>query len=225
MTGEDFKSQREKLIRNLYKYRKVLETPEIIEAMSSVPRELFLTEDLKPRAYIDRPLPILKNQTISAPHMTAIFCEELDLKKGMKVLEIGAGSGYNAAVMSLLVKGESELGVGHVYTIERIPELMNFAKENIEKAGYQDNVTVIEGDGTLGYESAAPYDRICVTAAGNQVPEPLINQLKDEGRMIIPVGQKHGYQNLIIVKKKDGKIKEINRGGVAFVPLIGKYAF
>ena len=114
---------------------------------------------------------------------------------------------------------------GHVYTIERIPELAAFAKDNITKAGYGDRVTVIHQDGTLGYPEEAPYDRILVAAAGPEVPKPLVEQLSDGGILLVPVGGAQFYQTLVRVRKKNGKIVEENLGGVAFVPLIGKHGF
>ncbi|MEJ2126069.1 MAG: protein-L-isoaspartate O-methyltransferase [Candidatus Bathyarchaeota archaeon] len=114
---------------------------------------------------------------------------------------------------------------GHVYTIERIPQLAAFAKANIENAGYQDRITVIHSDGTLGYSHEAPYDRIFVAAAGPKVPEPLVDQLKDGGVLLAPVGGAQVYQSLIRVKKQNGEVTKENLGGVAFVPLIGKHGF
>lgn len=140
------------------------------KAMEKVPREEFLPPDQRRYAYLDQPLPIGEGQTVSAPHMVAMICEVLDLKKGMKVLEIGAGCGYNAAVVAEIVGKE-----GHVYSIERIKSLYNMAKNNLKRLGYDDRVTVIFGDGTLGYPDAAPYDRIYVTASAPQIPPPLKN--------------------------------------------------
>jgi len=206
---------RERLIRGL----EIHGTDEkVLKAMLRVPRHIFVPEYAKKGAYIDTPLEIGFGQTISAPHMVAIMCDLLELSKGLKVLEIGAGSGYNAAVMGELV-GKS----GHVYTVERIGPLVDFARENLKKAGYE-NVTVLLDDGSMGYPGCAPYDRIVVTCAAPDIPEPLLEQLKPGGIMVIPVGDY--IQELIRIKKDhEGKIHEEKRGGVVFVPLIGKYGF
>ncbi len=188
----------------------------VVEAMSRVPRELFVPEKLKSEAYYDMPLHIGYGQTISAPHMVAIMCEILDLQKGMKVLDVGGGSGYHAAVMADLVGPD-----GHVYSVERIPELAAWARENLKKAGIT-NVTVVEGDGSLGLPEHAPFDRISVSATAPHVPEPLKQQLRPGGKMVIPVGI--GYQELVLVTRKNGFVTE-EKMGVAFVPLIGKYGF
>lgn len=190
----------------------------VLEAMLRVPRHKFVPEYEKRAAYVDRPLEIGHGQTISAPHMVAIMCEILELSEGHKVLEIGAGSGYNAAVMGELV-GKS----GHVYTVERIESLVNFAKMNLKKTGYE-NVTVIHEDGSMGYSNFAPYDRIAVTCAAPYIPEPLLEQLKPGGIMVIPVGS---YTQELFRVKKDikGHIHKNRKGGVIFVPLIGKYGF
>jgi len=191
---------------------------DVLEAMLRVPRHRFVRDELQDVAYIDTPLDIGLDQTISAPHMVAVMCDLLELSEGQKVLEIGAGSGYNAAVMAELV-GKS----GHIYTVERLESLVNFARENLEKAGYE-NVTVLHEDGSIGCTEHAPYDRISVTCAAPEVPKPLIEQLKPGGIMAIPVGDY--FQELILVKKDErGKVTKKTKGGVVFVPLIGKYGF
>jgi protein-L-isoaspartate(D-aspartate) O-methyltransferase len=188
----------------------------VLSAMSRVRRELFVPEYLKSRAYDDTPLSIGLNQTISAPHMVAIMCYYLDLHPGMIVLEVGGGSGYHAAVMADMVGPE-----GHVYSVERISELAARARDNLEKAGVE-NVTVVEADGSLGLPEHAPYDRISVAAAAPSVPEPLKEQLKVGGKMVLPVGQ--DYQELYLLTKKNGIYAE-RKMGVIFVPLIGKEGF
>ncbi|HWQ20390.1 MAG TPA: protein-L-isoaspartate O-methyltransferase [Methanotrichaceae archaeon] len=189
----------------------------VIDAMAKVNRELFIPENLRDMAYSDVPLPIGYSQTISAPHMVAIMCEILDLQKGMKVLEIGGGSGYHAAVMGELVGSE-----GHVYSVERIPELVARARENLVAAKIT-NVTMIAGDGSIGLPEHAPYDRISVAATAPSVPEPLKEQLKKGGKLVIPVGQAFS-QELVLVTRKNGFTTD-EKMGVAFVPLIGKYGF
>jgi len=202
----------------------ILRSKEVIEAFRRAPRYNFLPEELRQYAAIDEPIPIGYGQTVSAPHMVAIMDEELELKVGQKVLEVGAGSGWHAATVAELVAptDQPKESWGHVYTIEIVPELAQMARINIEKNGYSDRVTVIEGDGSLGYEEKAPYDRILVTAAAPEVPKPLIQQLKTGGILLIPVGAIRFYQTLIKVRKEDG-IRMEDLGGVAFVPLRGKY--
>jgi len=153
--------------------------------------------------------------------------EALELEIGHKVLEVGGGSGWHAATIAEIVAPSNvpEEKWGHVYTIERIPELAAFAKNNLENTGYQDRVTVIHNDGTVGYAEKALYDRIFVAAAGPKVPKPLVEQLKDGGVLLVPVGGAQFYQTLVRVRKKNGKIIEENLGGVTFVPLIGKHGF
>ena len=158
--------------------------------------------------------------------MAFIMCELLDLKEGEKVLEIGGGSGYHAAMCAAIVAPTRSKNPGHVYTVERIPELVEFAQGNLKKSGFSDLVTVILGDGTLGYPEEAPYDAIQVTAAGPKVPQPLKDQLKVGGRLVIPVGARHMYQELILLKRvSDNKFIEKKEGGVAFVPLIGEHGW
>jgi protein-L-isoaspartate(D-aspartate) O-methyltransferase len=158
--------------------------------------------------------------------MAFIMCELLELKEGEKVLEIGSGSGYHAAICAELVAPSGAKNPGHVFTVERIPELVEFARENLANSGYSDSVTVILGDGTLGYPEEEPYNGILVTAAGPKVPPPLVDQLSLGGKLVIPVGGQGMYQELMLVEKqKSGKVIQKNVGGVAFVPLVGKYGF
>jgi len=151
--------------------------------------------------------------------------EALQLEVGNKVLEVGAGSGWHAATIAELVapSGAPRSEYGHVYTVEIVQELADFARKNIMKAGYGDRVTIVSGDGSLGFPEKAPYDRILVTAAAPDIPKPLIDQLKSGGIMLIPVGSPSLFQNLIKLTKTNGKTKEENLGGVAFVPLTGKH--
>jgi protein-L-isoaspartate(D-aspartate) O-methyltransferase len=188
----------------------------VIDAMSRVPRELFVPDHLVIRAYDDTPLPIAHNQTISAPHMVAIMCDLLDMREGMTVLEVGGGSGYHAAVMANLVGPQ-----GHIYSVERIAELAGLARKNLESARIK-NVTVIEADGSIGLPEHAPYDRISVAATAPYIPEPLKQQLKIGGKMVLPVGR--NYQELLLVTRKNGFVTE-EKMGVVFVPLIGEQGF
>lgn len=191
------------------------------EAMIKVPREEFMTPETKSFAYLDRPIPLKNGQTISAPHMVAIICEKLGLEKGMKVLEIGTGFGYNAAVVAEIIGPE-----GQVYTIERIENLKNTAEENLNRTGYSKNVTVILGDGTNGYEELAPYDRIYATASAPKIPEPLKKQLKIGGRLITPIGRDTSVQELLcLIRINENDYKSHNLGGVVFVPMIGEHGW
>ena len=159
--------------------------------------------------------------------MVSIMDEALELEVGHKVLEVGGGSGWHAATIAEIVapSNASKEKWGHVYTVERILELAALAKENIAKAGYGNRISVVHQDGTLGYPEEAPYNRILVAAAGPEVPKPLIQQLEDEGILLVPVGGAQFYQTLVRIRKKDKKIIEENLGGVIFVPLIGKHGF
>ncbi len=207
-------SSSKKEILDRLKEEGYIKSDKVYKALLKVPREMFIPDDVKNYAYVDAPLPIGYGQTISAIHMVAMMCENLDLQEGDKVLEVGSGCGYHAAVVSEIVGKD-----GLVVSIERIPELAEMARNNLKKLGY-DNVIVICGDGTLGCPEYAPYDKIYITASGPQVPKPLINQLKDGGKLIMPVG--NYLQELILLEKKDGKIIEKKLGSVAFVPLIGE---
>jgi protein-L-isoaspartate(D-aspartate) O-methyltransferase len=159
--------------------------------------------------------------------MVSIMDEALELEVGHKVLEVGGGCGWHASTIAEIVAPSDvpKEDWGHVYSIERIAELAAFAKNNITKAGYADRITVIHQDGTVGYPQQAPYDRILVAAAAPSVPKPLIEQLKEDGILVVPVGNAKFYQTLLRVRKHNGKIVEENLGGVAFVPLIGKHGF
>jgi len=196
------------------KARGAIRSPQVEAAMLRVPRHLFVPEHCRPLAYRDSPLPIAAGQTISAPHMVAMMAEALDLGPGQRVLEVGTGSGYNAAVMAELV------GDGKVVTIERHPSLAEEAAKALREAGY-DNVRVVVGDGSLGFEEEAPYDRISVTCGAPEVPGPLLEQLKEGGTMVVPVGGLT-YQSLLRVRKREGRVETEDLGPVVFVPLLGE---
>jgi protein-L-isoaspartate(D-aspartate) O-methyltransferase len=189
---------------------------EVVQAMFRVPREIFVPDEIRSQAYEDTPLPIGHGQTISAPHMVAIMCDILDLQKGMTVLEVGGGSGYHAAVIAEIIGPK-----GHVYSVERVPELVSQARDNLKQAGIL-NVAMVQGEGSAGLPEHAPYDRISVAATAPAVPEPLKDQLKVGGKLVIPVGV--GYQELLLVTRKNGFLVE-EKMGVVFVPLIGEHGF
>ena len=190
-----------------------IRNPRVIEAMRNVPRHLFVPPDLQREAYVNRPLPIGYGQTISQPFIVAMMTELLDPKPGDKILEIGTGSGYQAAVLTEFTKD--------VYTIEIVQPLHQQAKARLQKFGLGAD-RVISGDGYFGLEKAGPFDGIIVTAAADHIPPPLIQQLKPGGRMIIPIGPVHATQRLVVVEKDaSGKVKSRSVHPVKFVPLTG----
>jgi protein-L-isoaspartate(D-aspartate) O-methyltransferase len=212
--------ERKKLVDKLSIYG-YLKTEEVKNAMLKVPREEFIPPENREYAYIDQPLPIGEGQTISAPHMVAMICETLQLEKGMKILEIGAGFGYNAAVVAELIGPE-----GHLFTTERIETLAKMAEKNLKSAGYNKNVTVLHTDGTRGFKEEAPFDRIYATASAPKVPEPLKEQLKIGGRLLAPIGPQTSFQELIcILRESEDKYETRKLGGVAFVPMIGEHGW
>lgn len=203
--------------------RGLLQSREATEAMLSVPREYFVDPQTVEMAYVDRPLPLgISGQTISAPHMVAIMLDALDLSPGQNVLEIGAGSGYNAALMAHILKqGETEARPV-VTSIERLSELTTFATNNIHKAGYENWVKIVFGDGSLGYPEkldAPVYDRITVTAGASRVPYYLKRQLKENGIMLIPVGERHSLRLITITRQGNDFIEHVGTG-CSFVPLL-----
>ena len=209
-----YKESRKQLVQKLMT-NNYIHSDSVKKAFLSIPRENFVSDDQKSNAYDDRPLEIGKRQTISAPHMVGIMCEALNIQEGQHILEIGAGSGYHAALVSQLV-GRT----GHVYSVERLNTLAEKARYNLEKSSIT-NVTVILGDGSEGLPQYAPYDSIYVTCAAPSIPQPLITQLKDHGKLLIPVGSMYCTLQLIEKKGKDLEIKDL--GGCVFVPLVGKY--
>ena len=189
--------------------------PQVMEAMKRVPRHEFVPEDLKDVAYETRPLPIGHGQTISEPYIVALMTDLIETRPDFKVLEIGTGSAYQAAILSGLVD--------KVYTIEIIKPLGEQAAERLQRLGY-DNVETRIGDGYYGWEEAAPFDAILVTAAGSHVPPPLIKQLKPGGRMVIPVGSRFMTQQLLFVEKAtDESVSTRQILPVRFVPLTGDH--
>lgn len=185
--------------------------PAVIAAMRTVPRHLFVPPDQRAYAYYDTPLPIGCSQTISQPYIVALMTEALKLDKTSRVLEIGTGSGYQTAVLAEIADS--------VYSIETIPELHERAKKLLESLGY-DRVHLRLGDGYYGWEEYAPFDAIIITAAPREVPKPLLDQLADGGRMVVPVGD--FYQELLLLHRTGDKIRKRSLGGVIFVPMTGK---
>ncbi|HDJ26866.1 MAG: protein-L-isoaspartate O-methyltransferase [Thermoplasmata archaeon] len=196
----------------------VLSDPRVEEALRAVPRERFLPPRLEKYAYVDEPIHIGHGQTCSAPHMVVIMLQELELGEGMKVLEVGTGSGWNAALLAYLVGPR-----GRVVTVERIPALAEEARRRLKEMGF-DNVKVVVGDGSLGYPDEAPYDRIIVTAAAPEVPPPLVEQLAEGGILLIPVGGRY-YQDLLKVEKVGESVRRKRLMPVVFVPLVGRYGY
>ncbi len=218
MAHLDQQSRRLRLVENLASAGYIV-SPRVRNAFLRVPRELFVGHGLASSAYVDTPLPIGWGQTISAPSMIAIMLEELKLEPGLKVLEIGAGSGYNAALLYELVERK-------VYTVERLPTLVDLARSNLKAAGYEGKVQVICGDGTKGYPPESPYDRILVTAGAPQIPKPLVDQLVEGGIIGIPVGGNQYFQEFVTgVKGPKGRLETRSHGGCAFVPLIGEHGW
>ena len=185
----------------------------VLEAMEKVPRHLFVSPSLRDRAYGDYPLPIGEGQTISQPYVVALMTEALSLKPTDRVLEIGTGSGYQAAVLAEIVK--------EVYTIEIRRSLAEEATKRLRELGYK-NVKVKYGDGYFGWKEYAPFDAIIITAAANHIPPPLIRQLKEGGRLIIPLGSTVYYQTLTLATKRAGELSLTQLGPVRFVPMIGQ---
>jgi protein-L-isoaspartate(D-aspartate) O-methyltransferase len=187
---------------------------DVLTAMGRVPRHEFVLPQHRNQAYADYPLPIGFGQTISQPYIVALMTELLDLRRSDRVLEVGTGSGYQAAILAEIVD--------EVYSVEIIRPLALDARERLESLGY-DNVWVLCGDGYFGWPEHAPYDAIVVTAAPDHVPSTLIQQLKDGGHMVVPVGPAGGYQTLWRITKEGAELKKRNVTGVLFVPLTGKH--
>lgn len=217
----DFRAEREALIREIERDVKATGRhlgrerldPRVLQALRSVPRHRFVADAYRDRAYENRPLPIGHGQTISQPYIVAIMTELLEPQPGQRMLELGTGSGYQAAVLAQVA--------GRVYSMEIIPELGEQAAERLRSLGY-DNVQVRVGDGYYGWPEQGPFDGIIVTAAGDHVPPPLVEQLKPGGRMVIPVGSWYFTQQLLLIEKTaDGTLETREILPVTFVPLTG----
>lgn len=209
LKNRDFKTLREKMVFEQIENRSISDTA-VIQAMKKVERHRFVLNEFQKFAYDDTPLPIGSGQTISQPYIVAYMTEAIHPQKNHKVLEIGTGSGYQAAVLAEIVDS--------VFTIEIIPELGNRAKQILDSLGY-DNVLVKIGDGYNGWTEHAPFDAIVVTAAFDSIPPPLTNQLKEGGKLIMPVGSSHEVQVLKLIEKKDNSLTTKELLPVRFVPL------
>jgi protein-L-isoaspartate(D-aspartate) O-methyltransferase len=205
-----FELRRTAMVRDQIKERGIADTA-VLGAMRRVPRHRFVPLELRDLSYTDQPLPIGLDQTISQPYIVALMTELLDLRRNQRVLEIGTGSGYQAAVLAEIADS--------VWTIEILEPLAASARQRLQSMGYS-NVQVRSGDGYAGWPEHAPFDRIIVTAAAEEIPSPLLEQLKEGGRMVIPVGAAFSIQSLVLVEKRDGRILKKNVTAVRFVPLI-----
>lgn len=209
---EIYEKRRKSMVEHDIKGRGIREK-KVLEVMGKVPRHLFVEDSLKDKAYEDYPLPIGEGQTISQPYVVALMTEYLRLKPGDRVLEIGTGSGYQAAVLAEIVK--------EVFTLEIRKGLAEKAEMRLKELGYK-NVKVKYGDGYFGWEENAPFDAIIITASANHIPPPLIKQLRENGRLIIPLGSTVYYQTLTLATKKKGELELDQLTPVAFVPMIGE---
>ncbi|PSF07998.1 protein-L-isoaspartate(D-aspartate) O-methyltransferase [Marinobacter halophilus] len=215
MNGQvpEFSVLRQNMVRQQVAGRGI-EDQQVLEAMQRVPRDAFVPSHLANEAYEDYPLPIGSGQTISQPYIVALMAQLMALKGRERVLDIGTGSGYAAAVLATVAL--------EVFSIERIPELAEQARDNLDRAGFS-QVHVRCGDGTLGWPEAAPFDAICVAAGAPAVPETLKQQLSIGGRLVIPVGPEHSVQRLVcITRRSDADFERQDYGGVRFVPLLGE---
>ncbi len=213
-SGNSYSEERREMVETQIIARGVSDR-KVIEAFLNIPRHLFVPPEYRDQAYRDYPLPIGYGQTISQPYMVAVMTELLELDNNHKVLEIGTGSGYQTAILAWIAK--------EVYTVEKIPELSARAQKILGKLGFK-NVHFKVGDGSLGWPEHAPYDRIIVTAAAPYIPPPLVEQLKDGGIIVIPVGDRNS-QMLVRGVKTDGTLKTEELFPCAFVPLKGEYGF
>jgi protein-L-isoaspartate(D-aspartate) O-methyltransferase len=207
----DLEDQRQWMVDTQLR-RRGISDERVLDAISRIPRELFVPAEYARQTYDDAPISIGFDQTISQPYMTALMCSVLELNGTERVLDVGTGSGYHAAMLSMLAR--------EVYSIEIIPELADLARRNLAEAGLLDRVRVITGDGSIGYPSASPYDAISVAASAPEIPSELLDQLRDPGRLVIPVGSR-GDQDLEVIVKHQGQISKRVPTMCRFVPLRG----
>lgn len=208
---------RRRLVEDLRDRGRVYST-RVARAMATVPRHEFVPAPVRDAAYEDRPLEIGHGQVVTAPHLVADMTELLELRPGHRVLEIGTGSGYHAAVIAEVVDTEN------VVTIERVPELARSARTALVRTGYG-GVSVVLADGSAGLPGGAPFDRITVASVAPAVPDPLLDQLAEDGRLVIPLGPRDGPHELVLVTKRDDRVEQTKYGGVRFVPLVGEHGF
>ncbi|MBI3814834.1 MAG: protein-L-isoaspartate(D-aspartate) O-methyltransferase [Nitrospinae bacterium] len=208
----EFASARKKMVERDLKGRDIID-PKVLEIMGKVERHRFVDKHFQSVAYADHPLPIDEGQTISQPYIVALMTQVLKLKSGDKILEIGTGSGYQAAVLSEITP--------NIYTIEIRKKLADKAESRLKELGYG-NVKVKAADGYFGWEEHAPFDAIIVTCAANHIPPPLTKQLKEGGRLVIPLGSTTYYQTLTLITKIKGELDVQHISGVAFVPMVGE---
>lgn len=212
-TMTDFVAEREAMVERQLR-RRGIGDPRILEAFLTVPREAFVDPQYAHLAHADHPLPIAAGQTISQPYIVAVMIDAAAIRRGDTVLEVGAGSGYAAAVISRIA--------GKVVAIERQHDLVELARERLARLEYA-NVEIVEGDGTTGWTAGAPYDAILAAASGSHVPQPLIDQLAPGGALVMPLGQPGDVQRLVkLTKERDGRVQRSDLGAVRFVPLIGE---
>jgi len=209
-----YKKLRERMVRDQFIARGITDQ-RVLAAFYKVEREKFVPSEVRNNAYEDFPLSIGEGQTISQPYMVALMTQSLELKGDEKILEIGTGSGYQTAILAELAR--------EVYSVERMRALAERARRLLEKLGYS-NVKILLSDGTLGWKEFSPYDRILVTAGAREIPQPLTDQLEEEGTMVIPVGNSYS-QDLRVVRKRKNRIKTATVEKCVFVPLIGKYGW
>jgi protein-L-isoaspartate(D-aspartate) O-methyltransferase len=212
---DQYEIPRSRMITFLREHYKIADE-RVLQAMRHVPRDLFVPEALKAQAYKDNALPIAANQTISQPFIVARMTELLELTPQSKILEIGAGSGYQTAILSKLA--------GKIFAIERVPQLASMAQERLQKLCVQ-NVTLRCGDGTLGWDAYAPFDGILVAAGSPVMPKPLLNQLKINGKLVIPIGENQQSQRLIRITRTEKAFQTEDFGACSFVPLIGEHGW
>ena len=212
----EFEALRDRMIER-HIIARGIDNAALIAAFRAVPREAFVSAGFETAAYADAPLPIGSGQTISQPYIVALTVDSAEIGPDDKVLEIGAGSGYAAAIIGQVAR--------QVIAIERHGELARLASERMAKLGY-DNVRIVEGDGTRGYPEEAPFDAIVAAASGSHIPQALLDQLKPGGRIVMPLGAPGAIQELVkVTKRADGSLEQVNLGGVRFVPLIGAHGF